>query len=87
VNQDRHQANQNQDEEPQDPWLANFNARRTAMDKKLDDLHARLEASIGDSHATLNERVDDLSAVMKDSHARLNARLKQFISSFGNSAR
>jgi hypothetical protein len=45
VNQDWHQANQNQDKEPKDTWLENFRARRADMDKK----YAAMDKKIADS--------------------------------------
>jgi hypothetical protein len=78
------------DGEPQDPWLANSNARRAAMDKKLDDSHARLKASIaasiGDLHATLNERIEDSRASLNERIEDLSVMMKKFRSSFDNSA-
>jgi hypothetical protein len=46
VTQDRNQAHQDQDGKPKDPWLKKFNAKRAAMNKKLDDSHARLDAKM-----------------------------------------
>jgi chromosome segregation ATPase len=71
------------------------------IDKRFDgieDSHTRLKARIGDSHATLNERIEDsharLEASIGDSHTTLNERIedlsatmKKFMSCFDNLAR
>jgi hypothetical protein len=94
VNQDRHQANQNQDEEPQDPWLENFNARRAAwekkfdaMDKKYADRYAYIKAKyttrMEESHSTLTTTREVLQATQ----AKLTAIMEQLMSTVNNLAR
>jgi hypothetical protein len=79
VNQDRHQANQDQDGEPQDPWLEKFNARCDAMDKKLTDSYQQL-----DDHSLANAK---LIALFDECDAKFQQLLHQSHRSKSHSSR